>query len=835
MTLFNRLTIGSRLWFNLFLTLLLISIVTLTAWLSAHQSAQQSNQLVLKEQQITKRIAEFHKGFITTLQQSNNFVLTGTEAHGQVFNEMIDQQKKALYSLIADLGGLVEFDQSGFLAFTEEPVGKNAAIIKSLLPLDRVLQNLEKSTNSNVFMKERIGQSIEFGLDLSANNLSQDFKDIAPLIEDQPGLVAHLAELQTRLEKSQLLAAKMIATQDTSLKQAFDEQGLGFAASPLVKEIVEPFSADLFNGEAARNLDSHHAEYMDAFGDLRDTLTTMSQNNESLAELSESGNLILLELMSNLQNASLGALQQLENANLAQENRLIFIGFFAVFVLLALSFSISRSIVGPLKRLREQVLQVAQTGQFNQPQILSGKNELVDMSQALQNLLQSVSQALSEVKTVSQSLAQGATDQRMSLNYNGDLLLLSQAFNQSLNSVDVTLNEIAQVSHALEAGELSINIDLSNHAGQFMHVLNAMKNALSVQKQAIDGVRHVTHAMRAGDFGQRVEIEMPGELHNLKRYLNESLERLENAINSKSIALKAYSQGDFSHQNDHAFEGKLQELNTHMLNMAQSVSHMLQDVKHATDHAVHGIKEISSGNQDLNHRVQKQAAAVQNTSANMSQMLSSVRETLHEANQVTHSTDRVQQDSQSGLVIVEQMVQAMQDIQQASQEIAQITGLIDSIAFQTNLLALNAAVEAARAGEAGRGFAVVATEVRNLAQRSAEAAQQIRQVTDTNMQRIEHGMQLSQQTQTVFEQNTASIEGIAKMILKMNKALELQSHGIKEVTDALSEIDESTQQNAALVEQISTTSSHIIEEVLGLETKVSGFKLVKLQDKRQVA
>lgn len=832
MTLFNRLTIGSRLWLNLFLTLLFISFVTLTAWLAAHQSAQQSNQLVNKEQQITQRIAEFHKSFITTLQQSNNFVLTSDEAHGQAFNDLIDEQKQALYSLMTDFGAQVQFDQSGFLELTDQPTGLNAPIILALFPLDRVLQNLDKSTNSNVFMKNRIGQTIEFGLDLSANNLNQDFRNLAPLISDQPGLVAHLEALQTRLEKSQLLAAKMIATQDTSLKQEFDEQGLGFAATPLIQQIIEPFSADLFNGETARSLDNNHAEYMDAFGDLRDTITTMSQNNQSLAELSEAGNRILLDLMSDLQNQSLSALQQLELNSLNQEKQLLLIGLIAVFVLLALSFILSRSIVQPLNRMRDQVLNVAQTAEFSQWTSLTGKNELADMSQALHTLLKSVSKALDEIKTVSQSLAEGHIQQRISSNYAGDLRELSRVFNHSLDSVEVTLDEISQVSQALEAGELSINVNLGNQSGQFLAVLNAMMNALSVQKQAIDGVRHVTHAMRAGDFSQRVEIDMPGELHNLKRYLNESLERLENAINSKSDALKAYSQGDFSHQNDHAFEGKLQELNTHMLNMAQSVSYMLQDVKHATDHAVHGIKEISSGNQDLNHRVQKQASAVQNTSANMSLMLSSVHDTLHEANQVTHTTDRVQQDSQSGLVIVEQMVQAMQDIQQASQEIAQITGLIDSIAFQTNLLALNAAVEAARAGEAGRGFAVVATEVRNLAQRSAEAAQQIRQVTDTNMQRIDHGMQLSQQTQSVFEQNTTSIEGIAKMILKMNKALELQSHGIKEVTEALSEIDESTQQNAALVEQIATTSSHIIEEVLGLETKVSGFKLVKPKTKQ---
>lgn len=831
MNLFNRLTIGSRLWLNLLLSLSFVGLVTLSGWFAANHSAFQASQLVQKEQQIGQRLNAFHKNFITTLQQSNNFVLTGSDEHGEAFNKLIDQQIESLEILMTELGAKVEPNQSGYLELMSEPQGSYAEIVQALLPLDRVLRNLEKSTNSNVFMKARIGQTIEFGLDLSARNITQDLKDLLPLVDDQPGLVVNVTELEKRLEISQMLAAKMIVSQDTQLKDTFDQTGLGFSAMPIINELVEPFENDLFNGEAARNLDNHHTEYMDAFGDLRDTITTMAQNNQSLADLSESGNLTLLNLMSDLQSQSLESLLELQANSQSQETSLLLIGVMAGFVLLFLNFNISRSIVRPLNRMREQVLYVAQTGQFNQWQTLSGKNELADMSHALRTLLDSISQALNEIKTVSQSLAQGDTQQRMSIDYAGDLKNLSQAFNHSLDSVEATLTEISQASHALEAGDLSLNINLAGHSGQFLHVLNAMVNALSEQKLAIDSVRHVTHAMRAGDFSQRVEIDMPGELHNLKRYLNESLERLEKAINSKSDSLKAYSQGDFSHQHNHEFEGKLQELNTHMLNMAQSVSYMLQNVKHATNHAVHGIKEISSGNQDLNHRVQKQAAAVQNTSANMSLMLSSVRETLNEANQVTHTTDQVQQDSQSGLVIVEQMVQAMQDIQQASQQIAQITGLIDSIAFQTNLLALNAAVEAARAGEAGRGFAVVATEVRNLAQKSAEAAQQIRQVTDTNMQRIDHGMQLSQQTQTVFEQNTTSIEGIAKMILKMNKALELQSHGIKEVTDALSEIDESTQQNAALVEQISTTSSHIIEEVLGLETKVSGFKLLSLRNR----
>jgi methyl-accepting chemotaxis protein len=724
---------------------------------------------------------------------------------------------------------------SGFVVFSEQPVGAQAQLMQQLITLDGVLRNFKNATNSSVFMQDRLSKTIDFGLDRSASQLVLALNEIAPIIADKPELLVAVEDLKKRLEVSQLLAAKMIATQNTGLKDAFDEKGLGFGAMPIVRQIEEAFAGDFFNRQSAENISNNQGEYLDAFGDLRDTLITIVQNNASLAELSEKGNLTLLDVMTDLQNQSLAALTGLYEYSQAKANNLLVIGGLAFLVLFLINSTIARSIVKPLNRMREQVLQVAKTGDFAHWPKMQGRNELVDMSSAQGDLLASISQALNEVKNLSEALARGDTAQRMSAHYSGELGRLSLAFNASLHSVDSTLNEMSQLSHALEDGNLSFTMELEQHSGKFLEVLNAIMNALSVQKSAIDDIRRVTHAMRAGDFAQRVTLNMPGELHNLKRYLNESLERLESAINSKAESLKAFSHGDFTHQPKEKFEGKLKELNNHMGSMAESVSGMLQDVKVATSHAVHGIKEISSGNQDLNKRVQKQAAAIQHTSANMSVMMSSVHDTLSEADQVTKTTDQVQHDSESGLQIVERMVEAMQNISNASQQIAEITALIDSIAFQTNLLALNASVEAARAGEAGRGFAVVATEVRNLAQRSKEAAQQIREVTDTNMKRIEHGLELSEKTQSVFQDNTASIEKIARMITKMNEALERQSRGIQEVTNALTDIDESTQQNAALVEQIATTSSNIIEEVLGLEQKVSGFKLLSLTHSRLAA
>jgi methyl-accepting chemotaxis protein len=319
---------------------------------------------------------------------------------------------------------------------------------------------------------------------------------------------------------------------------------------------------------------------------------------------------------------------------------------------------------------------------------------------------------------------------------------------------------------------------------------------------------------------------MPGDLHNLKRYLNEALNRLEDSINQKALALQHFSMGDFSYVMPGEYAGKLLDLKQNMGKMAESVSTMLSDVQLATNHAVHGIKEISSGNQDLNKRVQKQAVALAQTTQHMQAMSDSVQDTLTQSRAVSHNTEQMRDKSRSGIEIVNQMLHAMEQIQEASQSVSSMTEVINGISFQTNLLALNAAVEAARAGEAGRGFAVVAGEVRALAQKTAEASKDIQLVTETNLQRISDGLRLSQATHDVFSQSVEAIERIFSMTDKMNQALNRQSEGILEVSRALEDIDASTQQNASMVEQIASTSDSIISEVLMLETRMEKFQLL---------
>ena len=417
----------------------------------------------------------------------------------------------------------------------------------------------------------------------------------------------------------------------------------------------------------------------------------------------------------------------------------------------------------------------------------------------------------------------------MSENYHGDLNKLSKRFNSSLNTLENTLEntfaQIHQTTHALLEGQLDYVVEHGAMEGQFKTLVVNLDQAMLTQKNALAEVRHVTHAMRMGDFSQRITINMPGELSHLKRYLNEALDLLESAINEKSIMLNHLSEGDFTYHMRGEYTGKLLELRENMGRMTHSIADMLHHVHSASHHAVHGIKEVSAGNQDLSKRVQKQAAALAVVNHEMIAMTTSVNDTLSEAQSVAVNTEAMRQRSVTGRNLLKELAHSIEHIKQASTQISDMTNVINSIAFQTNLLALNAAVEAARAGEHGRGFAVVAQEVRALANRTAEASKSIHQVTHQNLVLIEQGLVLSQQTVEAFTQNAESIDRIYQMTQKMNRSLERQTQGIIDVSRSIDEIDAGTQQNAAMVEQIASTSENIINEVLLLEQHVQQFNL----------
>ncbi|RYF24192.1 MAG: HAMP domain-containing protein [Comamonadaceae bacterium] len=259
--------------------------------------------------------------------------------------------------------------------------------------------------------------------------------------------------------------------------------------------------------------------------------------------------------------------------------------------------------------------------------------------------------------------------------------------------------------------------------------------------------------------------------------------------------------------------------------MSEALAGVVQQVRHSTDSIAIASAEIATGNHDLSSRTEQASSNLQETAAAMEQFTSTLQQSASSAQQASGLAANAAGVAQRGGDVVTQVVSTMEDIHHSSKKIADIIGVIDGIAFQTNILALNAAVEAARAGEQGRGFAVVAGEVRSLAQRSAEAAKEIKQLIGTSVERVAAGSRLVRDAGTTMEDIVRSVQRVNDMIGEITAAASEQSAGIGQVNQSVGQLDQMTQQNAALVEQSAAAAQSLREQAEQLARTVSVFTI----------
>lgn len=251
--------------------------------------------------------------------------------------------------------------------------------------------------------------------------------------------------------------------------------------------------------------------------------------------------------------------------------------------------------------------------------------------------------------------------------------------------------------------------------------------------------------------------------------------------------------------------------------------------------AVHqASKEIATGNMDLSGRTEQQASALQETAASMEELTSTVGKNTEHSSSAGQLIDNARSITMQGGSVMKEVVTTMSSIKESSSKIADIITVIDGIAFQTNILALNAAVEAARAGEQGRGFAVVATEVRNLAQRSATAAKEIKALIDDSVQRVHDGTDLVSQAEMTMSEIVNSISNLNSIMAEITCSSKEQFTGINQVYEAVSQMDETTQNNAALVEQSAAAAACLSEQAEELVGAISIFNATKNGDSNNV-
>ncbi len=354
---------------------------------------------------------------------------------------------------------------------------------------------------------------------------------------------------------------------------------------------------------------------------------------------------------------------------------------------------------------------------------------------------------------------------------------------------------------------------------------------IAVEKE----VAGIVGAAANGDFGQRVDVAgKSGFFLKLAEDLNRLLDTSQKGLEDVVRVLSAIAHGDLSQSIDADYAGTFGQLKDDANATVGRLQEIVGQIKDATDAINTAAKEIASGNQDLSSRTEEQASSLEETASSMEQLTSTVKQNADNARQANELAGTAQQVAVKGGEVVGQVVDTMSAIHHSSNKIADIIGVIDGIAFQTNILALNAAVEAARAGEQGRGFAVVATEVRNLAQRSAAAAKEIKGLISDSVEKVETGNRLVDQAGRTMEEVVTSIKRVAKIMADISDASREQSSGIEQVSLAVSQMDEVTQQNAALVEEAAAAAESLEEQAINLSQAVAIFKLDTLSSTRRL-
>jgi methyl-accepting chemotaxis protein len=341
-------------------------------------------------------------------------------------------------------------------------------------------------------------------------------------------------------------------------------------------------------------------------------------------------------------------------------------------------------------------------------------------------------------------------------------------------------------------------------------------------------VGNIVQAAAAGDFSQRVALDgKTGLVFNVGTLINGLCDNVAQALHDLVTMLSALAEGDLSERIVAEYRGDFATLKNNANATAERIGQTIAEIKRSAEEVTSASAEISGSTTDLSQRTEEQAASLEETSASMEEIAATVKKNAENAQQANQSTAKARNIADRSGKVVADAVAAMAQIETSSGKIADIIGVIDEIARQTNLLALNAAVEAARAGDAGRGFAVVASEVRTLAQRSSQAAKDIKDLITSSSGQVQQGVELVNKTGAALDEIAGAIKEISALVSDIAGASMEQSNGVDQVNKALTQMDEVTQRNAALVEENAATAKTLEQQARAMDERVSFFRLAR--------
>ncbi len=395
------------------------------------------------------------------------------------------------------------------------------------------------------------------------------------------------------------------------------------------------------------------------------------------------------------------------------------------------------------------------------------------------------------------------------------------ALTKILSSTTSGVNELMS---ALNRGDFNKKIDLKVD-GEYAKAISNATDAMETMRMMIDNIGEVMGRVAQGDISQRIQAQGQGDFAVLKNNVNLSLDALEGSFHDISRITNALAKGDLTQSSEQFYPGTFGNVISGMNHTVENLKVMVGEIKDSGEVIGAAAKEITAGNYDLSHRTIDQATSLENITASMNKFTETIKQNSENTRQANALAQVSSDFARNGVVAVGQVVKTMDGINESSRKIVDIITVIDSIAFQTNILALNAAVEAARAGEQGRGFAVVATEVRSLAQRAAAAAGEIKNLINDSVEKVEDGSHLVIKAGKTMEDILNSIDGVTNTIKSITKSSDEQIVSIGYMNESLTQIDDTTQQNAALVEESAASAKMLEDQTVVLSSTISNFKL----------
>ena len=515
-----------------------------------------------------------------------------------------------------------------------------------------------------------------------------------------------------------------------------------------------------------------------------------------------------------------------EAADLGASTRVLVLGLlgFAAVLAFVVAWLVTRSITGPVTRCMEIAEKVAK-GETDMAIVVEGADETSMLMGSMKKMVDTLNELVGQMKHMAQEHDKGDIDVVVDASrFHGAFQEMGKGVNAMVNGhISVKKKAMACVG---EFGKGNFDAPLEKFPGKKAFINDAIEGMRTNLKAIAGQVGELIDASKAGRLETRGDArKFQGDWSKLVAGVNEMLDAILLPIQEAARVLDKVAARDMTSRVEGAYQGDHAKIKNALNLAVENLETAMRQVQEATEQVASASGQISSGSQSLAQGANEQASSLEEVSASLEEMSSMTRQNADNALAAKNLAGEADAHARTGTEAMERMSSAINRIKESSDQTAKIVKTIDEIAMQTNLLALNAAVEAARAGEAGRGFAVVAEEVRNLAQRSAQAAKNTADMIGESVKNAGDGVQISQEVSSSFEKIATSSKKVNDLIAEIAAASKEQAQGIKEVNDAISQMDKVTQQNAANAEESASASEELSSQAQELQAMVSQFRI----------